>query len=142
MARWIPLPRPCTSLSSDNPAACASLTYSSTTEGMSRGANGCRSSSGSIGMRTGASSSGGLGGRIVDGSDRGRDPATDGEVAGHGHPLRPARIDEVIEDLIGDRLVEDSLVAELHHVILQSLQFQAQRVGDVVDLDLAEVGEP
>ena len=34
------------------------------------------------------------------------------------------------------------MFAELHHVVLQRLELEAQLVGDVVDLDLAEVGEP
>src|SRR5687767_9957247 len=97
--------------------------YSSTTDGMSRGANACRSISGSIGMRTGSPSSA-LG--FILGRDRRRDPAADGEIADHRHPPGPAGRDEVVEDLVGDRLVEDPLVAEFDHVVLERLQLEAQ----------------
>ena len=41
---------------------------------------------------------------------RGRDPAANREVSRHGHSLRPAGADEIVQDLVGDRLVEDPLV--------------------------------
>ena len=39
--------------------------------------------------------------------------------------------DQVVEDLVGDRLVEDAAVAEVEHVVLQRLQLDAALVGDV-----------
>src|SRR3954449_4145658 len=46
------MPRPWISRTSRSPASQAAATYSSTTDGISRGANGCRSSAASIGTRT------------------------------------------------------------------------------------------
>ena len=57
MPRCTPMPRPWTSRTSRKPAACAAVMYSSTTDGMSRGGKACRSSSASIGTRTGSGSS-------------------------------------------------------------------------------------
>ena len=39
--------------------------------------------------------------------------------------------DEIVEDLVGDVLVEDAAVAELDHVVLERFQLDAPRVGDV-----------
>jgi hypothetical protein len=47
--------------------------------------------------------------------------------------------DEIVEDLVGDRLVEDAAVAKLNHVVLQRLELEAHLVGHVGDADLAEV---
>src|SRR5688572_290836 len=55
--RWTPIPRPWISRTSAKPWACASFTYSSTTDATSRGANAWRSSASSIGIRTGSSGS-------------------------------------------------------------------------------------
>lgn len=54
MARWTPMPRPWMSRTSRNPAVCAAVTYSSTTDGMSRGANEWRSSVPSMGIWSGS----------------------------------------------------------------------------------------
>src|SRR5436190_12657828 len=51
------------------------------------------------------------------------------EIAHDGHPPRGAGGDQVVENLVGDGLVEDALVAEVHQVILQSLQLDAALVG-------------
>ena len=56
IARCTPMPRPWISRTSVKPRAWAAFRYSSTTEGMSRGAKACRSRASSIGMRTGSSS--------------------------------------------------------------------------------------
>src|SRR2546427_5130005 len=50
------MPRPWISRTSRKPRACAARRYSSTTEGTSRGRKECRSSTSSIGRRTGSSS--------------------------------------------------------------------------------------
>ena len=50
-------------------------------------------------------------------------------------------LDEFVEDAVGHRLVEDPLVPELDHVVLQRLQLEAALVGDVGDQDLAEIGK-
>ena len=60
---------------------------------------------------------------------RGRDDrlhaAADGEVADDGHAPRLTRGDEIVEDLIGDRLEEDAAIAEPEHVVLERLQLDA-----------------
>ncbi len=53
--RWTPIPRPWINRTSVKPRAWAASRYSETTDGMSRGANACRSSASSIGTRTGSS---------------------------------------------------------------------------------------
>src|SRR5262245_4836691 len=135
---------------------------------MSRGANACRSSSRSIGIRTGSLSPGIRANAttktrkheailgflrgfvtswlhlvwraILGGHDRG-DPAADREIADDGEAAWLERGDEVVEDLVGDVLVEDAAIAELDDVVLERLQLDAARVGDVGDADLAEVGQ-
>src|SRR5262249_42570683 len=74
--------------------------------------------------------------------DRRQDAAARGEVADDRHAPRGAGGDEIVEDLVGDRLVEDALVAELEKIVLQRLQLETPLVGDVGDADLAEVGQP
>ena len=49
--------------------------------------------------------------------------------------------DQIVEDLVGDALVEDAAVAELDQVVLQRLQLDAARVGHVGDANLAEIGQ-
>ena len=51
-----------------------------------------------------------------------------------------ARGDEVVEDLVRGRFVEDAVVAIAEQVVLERLQLDARAVGDVADEDLAEVG--
>ena len=51
LPRWIPFPRPWINRTSRSPASEAAWTYSSTTDGMSRGANVWRSRTSSIGIR-------------------------------------------------------------------------------------------
>src|SRR5437762_9744519 len=138
MPRWTPRPRPCTRRTSRSPASAAASTNDSTTEGMSRGANACRSISDSIGTRTAGSS---LPIGLVAGGHRRLDAAADRKIADHGHAARLEQGDQVVQDLVGDALVEDAAVAELDHVVLERLQLDAARVGDVGNPDLAEVGE-
>src|SRR4051794_15208580 len=171
MPRCTPRPRPCTRRTSVKPAAAAALTYSSTTDGISRGANAWRSSSGSIGTRCAfmsiydlrstiddlSSQEGTARAYFVDRRSYFVDPASSlliasrhqrldaaahRKVTGHRHPPRLEQGDEVVEDLVGDRLVEDPAVAKLDHVVLQRLQLHARRVGRVGDADGAEIRQP
>src|SRR5436305_1752992 len=114
MPRCTPRPRPWTTRTSSKPAAEAASMYSETTNGMSRGANGCRSSSGPIGMRVGKrqKTEDRLRLPVFSRDDR-LHPAADREVADHGHAARVDRRDQVVEDLVGHRLVEDPSVAEV-----------------------------
>src|SRR5262249_9963373 len=76
---------------------------------------------------------------------RGRHHRTDSpahrEVSDDRHPSRMTRGDEVVEDLVRHGLVEDAAIAEVQHVVLERLELEAQRVGDVGDPNLAEIGE-
>src|SRR6516225_2977058 len=112
MPRWTPRPRPWITRTTRMPAAAAASMYSETTDGISRGANECRSSSGSIGTRTESS------GTVLS-RDRGLDAAADREVARDGHSARVDRGHQVIEDLIGHVFVEDAAIPEFDHVVLQ-----------------------
>src|SRR5688572_24987192 len=69
------------------------------------------------------------------------DAAADGEIADDGHSPRRAGGDEVVENLVGHRFVEDAAVAELDEVVLQRFQLDAAVAGNVADPDLTEVGE-
>ena len=74
--------------------------------------------------------------------DDGLHAAANGEIANDRHAPRRAGGDEVVEDLVRHRFVEDAAVAELDHVVLQRLQLDAAVAGHVGDADFAEVGEP
>ena len=69
------------------------------------------------------------------------DAAADGKIADDRHAARLACGHQVVEDLVGDRLVEDAAVAELDHVVLQRFQLDAAIAGHIGDADFAEVGE-
>ena len=64
------------------------------------------------------------------------------EVADDGHAARLAGGDEIVEDLVGDRFVEDAAVAELDDVVLERFQLDTAVAGHVGDADFAEVGKP
>src|SRR3954451_8978037 len=152
MPRWIPRPRPWTMRRSRRPAAAAASTYSFTTDATSLGGNAWRSSSCSIGIRSGslamAKSAAAINscskaravdprsfGGIFSFDDR-LDAAPDREVADDGHATWLKRGDEVVEDLVGDLFVEDAFVAELDKVVLQRLQLDTRRVRYIRDSDL------
>ena len=69
------------------------------------------------------------------------DAAADREITDDRHASRTARTDEIIENLIGDCLVEDPSVAEPDHVVLQRLQLDAAIGGHVRDANFTEVWE-
>src|SRR5688500_3683630 len=101
-----------------------------------------RNSSGAMGDVMSAKAMPTSGSALVRGGDDGLDAAADGEVADDGHAPRLAGGDQVVENLIGDRLVEHAAVAEVDHVVLERLQLDAAVAGRVGDADLAEVGKP
>ena len=78
---------------------------------------------------------------LVAGGHGGRDAAACRKRADHGDPPRLAGRDQVIEDLISDRLVEDAAVAEVDQLILQRLQLDAPIGRHIGDPDRAEVGQ-
>src|SRR4051812_5496253 len=72
--------------------------------------------------------------------DTGADAAAGGEG---GDELEAAGIqggDEVVEDAVGDILVEDALVAEALEVHLQTFQLDALLLGRVGERERAEIG--
>src|SRR5262245_29455030 len=101
---------------------------------MSRGANGCRSSSASMGTRW-------ISGLDMLGDDRCRDPAARRERAGDAHPPWAARRDQIVENPVGRRLVEDALVAIAGQIELEGFQFDAGPVGYITDVNLSEIGQ-
>src|SRR3954453_15990753 len=101
---------------------------------MSRAANACRSSSRSIGTWTRSSAH-------ILGSDDGLDAAPHRKISDDLHAARMDRADEVVEDLVGDVLVENAAVAEFDQVILQRLELDARRIGHVSNPDLPEIGQ-
>src|SRR6188474_3135332 len=121
--------------------------YSSTTDGMSRGANACRSRWSSIGMRWVTARpfllppKGGSHGldrklrRRIGRGDDGLHAAANGKIANNCHTPRRAGGDQIIEDLVRHGFEEDAPVAELEHVVLQRLQLDAAVAGHVGDTD-------
>ena len=72
--------------------------------------------------------------------DRGADSAAGSPLAGEGHLPWGTGLDEVVQNLVRDGLVEDALVAIALQVELEALEFDARAVGDVGDVDGAEIG--
>ncbi len=58
------------------------------------------------------------------------DAAAGREIADHGHALRGAHGDQIVEDLVRDRLVEDALVPEVEQVVASAPS--ARCTGDQV----------
>src|SRR6185503_7252663 len=56
------------------------------------------------------------------------------------HPARLGGAYQVVEDPVGDRLMERAFVAVGPHVLLERLQFDAKPVGDVVEQEHGEIG--
>src|SRR5690606_3643052 len=72
--------------------------------------------------------------------DRRRNPAARGKGARDAHAPGAAGGDQVVEDAVDGRLVEDALVAVALQVELQRLELDAGSGRGVGDEDLAEVG--
>ncbi len=62
------------------------------------------------------------------------------ELACYLHPPWPAGRSQVVQNAIDHVLVEDAYIAVGLKVILEALQFEAEFVGDVFDLNRPEVG--
>jgi len=67
------------------------------------------------------------------GDDDGVDAPAHQEVALDAHVARFGRADELVEDLVGHRLVEVALVSEAPQVELEGLELHAQLGGHVLD---------
>src|SRR5262249_41491007 len=77
---------------------------------------------------------------LVGAGDGGGDATPGGEGADDAGAGGAARADEVLEDLVDERLVEDALVAVALEVELERLQLDALRGGRVGEGDGPEVG--
>src|SRR5258708_7746004 len=71
--------------------------------------------------------------RFVPGDEGGGDAAAHVEDALDGGATGMNRRYQIVQDAVGDRLVEGTVVAERPEVQLPRLQFDAQLVGDVLD---------
>lgn len=58
------------------------------------------------------------------------------------HVLGVHHLGEVITNLIGDRFIENTLIAEALQIQLQALEFDAQILGDEANRHRAKVGMP
>src|SRR5580765_380373 len=67
----------------------------------------------------------------VRGAHRRPDAAPHRKIADHRHAPGLAGRHQIVQNLVGDVLVEDSAVAELDDVILERLQLDAPRGGNV-----------
>ncbi len=76
------------------------------------------------------------------GGDRGPDPAADVKAGLEAHVPRGAGANEVVEKSVGDRLVERACVAVRPDVEFEGLEFEAEKVGDVRELEDGEVRLP
>jgi len=76
----------------------------------------------------------------VFGDDIGENSATDIELRGQAHEARGGGGDQVVENSVGDGLVEGTLVAVRPDVELEALQFDAEMVGDVIEKQRREIG--
>jgi hypothetical protein len=73
-------------------------------------------------------------------ADGERDPATRGELRGDDCFTRHAGFYEIVQDVVGDRLVERALVAIRRQVKLERLTFDAETVGYVIDVNSGKIG--
>ena len=78
-------------------------------------------------------------GAVFDGDGRG-DAAADEEVTGHLDPAWQAGSDQIVEDLIRDRLVEGTLIAVGPEVEFQRFGLQATLARDVLELEVCKIG--
>ena len=67
------------------------------------------------------------------------DAAAHQKLGGQAHEARVRGLDQVVEDPVGDVLVEGAFLAEGPDVELQGLEFHAARIGHVVQLQGGEV---
>lgn len=73
------------------------------------------------------------------GCDDGVNVAADGEVAGDRDFVWIQKVDQVLNDDVGDVFVKDLLIAEAIDVKLQRFEFNAVCVGNVLDANRGEV---
>ena len=68
------------------------------------------------------------------------DSATRGKLRGNGRSPRRTRFHKIVENTIGDGFVEGALVTIRRQIKLKRFAFDAQTVGDVIDLNSGEIG--
>src|SRR5262245_56886809 len=76
---------------------------------------------------------------LVAGGDFGFDAAAYRKIADDGHPSGLTRRDKVVQDLLCDIFVENTLIAEINEIVLECLQFDTQPIGDVSNANLTEI---
>ena len=69
-------------------------------------------------------------------------PSADEKIARDGHLAGPARRHEIVQYLVGHRLVEGPLVPIRPKVKLQGLEFKTEDIRDVGDFMVAKSGWP
>jgi len=75
----------------------------------------------------------------VGGGDDGADAASCGPAGFDAHPFGATGGHQVVQDLIGDVLVKNPLVAEGLEIELEALEFDAERTGNVSNHHRAEI---
>jgi len=70
---------------------------------------------------------------------RTRRAAANRELADHRHPPRLQHADQVVQDRVDHRLVEDALITEREEVQFQALHLDAAAVGHVRNRDRSKV---
>ena len=74
------------------------------------------------------------------GDDIGENAATHEETGGDAHEARLRRLDQIVEDLVGDGFVKAAFVAERPDVQFQAFEFDAGFFRNEIDGQRAEVG--
>lgn len=78
-------------------------------------------------------------GSVIAGMDHGVDPSAHPKVALYFHPSWEGCGDKIIQDAIGDRLVEGTFVSKTPQIELEALEFDAFLRGTVANLDGGEI---
>ena len=74
------------------------------------------------------------------GNDIGENTATHEEFRRQAHETRLERLDQIVKNAVGHGFVEAAFVAERPHVELETLEFDAGFLGNVVQNQRGEVG--
>ena len=67
------------------------------------------------------------------------DPAAGGELRGHDGFARCARVYKIVKNAVGYRFVEGALVPIGSEIKFQGFAFDAELIGDVIDIDPGEI---
>src|SRR5439155_20167043 len=67
------------------------------------------------------------------------DSAARGELRSHDHLPRRARFHEVVQDAVGDRLVEGTLIPRRGKIKFERFAFDAEPIRHVIDIDPGKI---